>query len=85
MRNATVSIPDDTHTRARVWAAQRDTSVSAPAVTMPGVPRAARPFPPANSIPFNAKPAPVPQPTAKLAVLAGETVDPNPTQTESAG
>ena len=29
MRNITVSLPDDCYTRARVWAAQRDTSVSA--------------------------------------------------------
>jgi hypothetical protein len=29
MRNITVSIPDDCYARARVWAAQRDTSVSA--------------------------------------------------------
>jgi len=29
MRNITVTIPDDSYRRARVWAAQRDTSISA--------------------------------------------------------
>ncbi len=29
MRNITVNIPDETYRRARIWAAQRDTSVSA--------------------------------------------------------
>jgi hypothetical protein len=54
MRNITVTIDDDSYTRARVWAAQRDTSVSA------GVPRAVKAFPLANSNRINAKPAPLP-------------------------
>ena len=29
MRNITVTIPDDVYRRARIWAAERDTSVSA--------------------------------------------------------
>jgi hypothetical protein len=87
MRNITVTIDDDSYTRARVWAAQRDTSVSAVVryilETMPGVPRAVKAFPLANSYRIKAKPAPVLPPTAQQAVLAGEPVDPHPNPAES--
>jgi hypothetical protein len=49
MRNITVTIPDDSYRRARVWAAQRDTSISAVVKylleTMPGISRANSAFP----------------------------------------
>jgi hypothetical protein len=49
MRNITVTIPDDVYTRARVWAAQRDISVSAVVKylleTLPGSQRAGKAFP----------------------------------------
>jgi hypothetical protein len=68
MRNITVSLPDDCcFTRARVRAAQRDTSVSALArlsatssKPCPESPRAVKAFPLANSHPLSAKPAPEP-------------------------
>jgi len=53
MRNITVTIPDDCYTQARVWAAQRNTSVSAVVKylleTLPGRRRAAMAFPLHNS------------------------------------
>ena len=49
MRNITVAVPDDVYTRARVWAAQRDISVSAVVKylldSLPGSQRAAKAFP----------------------------------------
>ena len=60
MRNITVAIPDDVHLRARVWAAQRDTSLSAVVryllETLPGISRSASAFP--VSKPYAAPPAP---------------------------
>lgn len=48
MKNITVTIPDDVYRQARVWAAKRDTSVSAVVTylleTLPGVPRAEQRF-----------------------------------------
>jgi hypothetical protein len=48
MRNITVSIGDETYIQARVWAAQRDTSLSAVVQylfeTLPSVTRAVRAF-----------------------------------------
>jgi hypothetical protein len=62
MRNITVAIPDDVHLRARVWAAQRDTSLSAVVryllETLPGISRSASAFP--VSKPNPAGPTPVP-------------------------
>ena len=44
MKNITVSVPDETYRSARVWAAHRDTSVSAVVQylleTLPGIQRA---------------------------------------------
>lgn len=64
MRNITVTIPDDSYRRARVWAAERDTSISAVVrhilETLPGINRAAKAFPLRNSNPVNANPAPSP-------------------------
>ncbi len=61
MRNITVTIPDDSYRRARVWAAQRDTSVSAVVrhmlETLPGIARAERAFPAHNLNPINSIPA----------------------------
>lgn len=49
MRNITVTVSDETYIQARVWAAQRDTSLSAVVQylfqTLPSVTRAARAFP----------------------------------------
>jgi hypothetical protein len=49
MRNITVCIPDDAYLRARIWAAERDTSVSAVVryllETLPGIKRSASAFP----------------------------------------
>jgi hypothetical protein len=62
MRNITVTIPDDSYRRARVWAARRDTSVSAIVKylleTLPGINRAISAFPVRNPSP--AAPAPNP-------------------------
>ena len=53
MRNITVTIPDDAYRRARIWAAERDTSVSAVVKylleTMPGINRSNLAFPVRNS------------------------------------
>jgi hypothetical protein len=66
MRNITVTIPDDAYRRARVWAAQRDTSLSAVVKhlleTLPGSSRAASTFPVRNSSPASPSPAPSPAP-----------------------
>jgi hypothetical protein len=49
MRNITVTIPADSYRRARVWAAERDTCVSAIVKylleTLPGIKRADKAFP----------------------------------------
>jgi hypothetical protein len=67
MRNITVSIHDETYCQARVWAAERDTSISAVVQhllqTLPGSRRAARGFPlkaakPAGPRPFYAANSP---------------------------
>ena len=48
MKNITVTVPDDVYRQARVWAAQRDTSVSAVVTyllgSLPGLPKAERRF-----------------------------------------
>jgi hypothetical protein len=48
MRNITVTVSDETYRQARVWAAQRDTSVSGVVAyllqTLPGISRAAAAF-----------------------------------------
>jgi hypothetical protein len=53
MRNITVTIPDDAYRRARIWAAERDTSVSAVVKylleTLPGINRSNLAFPARNS------------------------------------
>jgi hypothetical protein len=68
MRNITVTISDDSYRRARIWAAERDTSVSAVVrhilETLPGINRAAKAFPLRNSNPVNAQPVPRPAPAA---------------------
>jgi len=68
MRNITVTVPDDVYRRARVWAAERDTSVSAVVKylleTMPGMKRSNLAFPARNSNPVNtlfSSPTPPPQ------------------------
>lgn len=52
MRNITVTVSDQTYRQARIWAAQRDTSVSAVVQyllqTLPGIARATAAFPVAN-------------------------------------
>jgi hypothetical protein len=48
-KNITVTVSTEAYRQARIWAAQRDTSVSAVVEyliqTLPGLPRAARAFP----------------------------------------
>jgi hypothetical protein len=67
MRNITVSVRDETYRTARVWAAQRDTSVSAVVQylleTLPGIPKAARAFP--EPYPLPAQGSPVQPPASK--------------------
>jgi hypothetical protein len=57
MRNITVTIPDDAYRRARIWAAEHDTSLSAVVKylleTMPGIKRSNLAFPARNSSPGN--------------------------------
>jgi len=52
MRNVTVSIPDDVYRRARIWAAERDVSLSQVVAyvldTLNGIRRAERHFRPAH-------------------------------------
>jgi hypothetical protein len=60
MRNITVCIPDDVYLRARVWAAERDASLSSVVryllETLPGIKRSASAFP--LAMPNSAPPAP---------------------------
>ena len=60
MRNITVTVSDTIYRQARVWAAQRDTSVSAVVQylleTLPRIPSAAREFPTDPSQPPPANP-----------------------------
>lgn len=67
MRNITVTIPDETYRYARVWAAERDTSVSAVVKylleTLPGRRRPALAFPIPNSNPVNEIPTPTQAPS----------------------
>jgi hypothetical protein len=62
MKNITVSVPDETYRSARVWAARRDTSVSAVVAylleTLPGIQRARQAFPAAKSLPHPPPAAP---------------------------
>ncbi len=64
MRNITVTIPDDVYKRARIWAAERDTSISAVVTyllgTLPGARRANKAFPASNLDSANAGSAPPP-------------------------
>ena len=57
MHNITVTLPDDCYRNARIWAAQRDTSVSQVVKyileTLPQIKRANRAFPASNSKPIN--------------------------------
>jgi hypothetical protein len=59
MKNITVTIPDEAYRNARVWAAQRDTSISAVVqyllITLPGIEHAARGFPVPGSKSAHAK------------------------------
>ncbi|MGO8751108.1 MAG: hypothetical protein ACLQNE_34615 [Thermoguttaceae bacterium] len=67
MRKITVAIPRDSRRRARLWAAQRDTSIHILVrhllETLPGIARAERAFPshnlnPVNLIPTKNTPSP---------------------------
>jgi hypothetical protein len=93
MRNITVSVSDETYRQARVWAAQRDTSVSAVVQyllqTLPGVTRAVRAFPVRNHNAVNTFPLPNPVPEANSpdpqrpsSILTRETVEPCPTDSK---
>ena len=63
MKNITVCVPDETYRRARVWAAERETSVSQIVAylleTLPNIKRATRRFPVPDQ---PAPPSPVPGP-----------------------
>jgi hypothetical protein len=75
MRNITVCIPDDAYHRARVWAAERDTSVSAVVryllETLPGIKRSASAFPVAK--PDSAAPAPSAASSTSAASASSQT------------
>ena len=63
MKNITVCVPDETYRRARVWAAERETSVSQIVAylleTLPNIKRATRRFPiPGQPAPLAADPGP---------------------------
>ena len=64
MRSITVTIPDDSYCRARVWAAERNTSISVVVrrilESLPGLSRAAKAFPLRNSNPVNTDPGSIP-------------------------
>jgi hypothetical protein len=80
MRNITVAISDDTYRRARIWAAERNGSISAIVQylleTLPGIRRSALAFPVAST-----KTDPPPQ---KKAENTSETVKGHPTNAKSA-
>ena len=67
MRNITVTIPDDAYLRARVWAAEHDTSLSAVVKylleTLPGIKRSNLAFPARNSNDVNASSSSTTPPT----------------------
>jgi hypothetical protein len=79
MRNITVCIPDDAYLRARVWAAERDTSISAVVryllETLPGIKRSASAFPISNPVskPNAAAPAPAPSAATSAASAPSQT------------
>jgi hypothetical protein len=79
MRNIIVTIPDDAYRRAWVWAAQRDTSVSAVVKylleTLRGISRAASAFSAVTGTPPTSAP-PTRQAQIKFDVFACETVEP---------
>jgi hypothetical protein len=81
MRNITVSVSDETYIQARIWAAQRDTSVSAIVQyllqTLPSVTRAVRAFPVRDP-----ETSGTPTPSAKKCVFRGDPVDPYPTHSK---
>ena len=75
MRNITVCIPADAYLRARVWAAERDTSISAVVryllETLPGITRSASAFPVAK--PAAAAPAAPPSATTPADSASSQT------------
>jgi hypothetical protein len=80
MRNLTVTIPGDAYRRARVWAAERDTSLSAVVrhliETLPGINRSNSAFPiPNQNHSSNLPAADSPNPKQNFAVFTGETVE----------
>ena len=81
MRNITVSVPDDAYRKARIWAAERDVSVSAIVAyliqNLPDQKRAARRFP------LTAASNPSPQPTAEGPKNMPAEVPPSPHTTEN--
>jgi hypothetical protein len=87
MYNITVVIGDDCYRRARVWAAQHDTSLSAVVrhllEALPGITRAAKAFPVSNMNPANFPTAGPSAPNQKAAISKGETVDQNLTHSVS--
>lgn len=60
MKNITITIPDETYRLARVWAAERSTSVSKVVAyvlqTLPNHPRANKQFPNPKQIPSSGNP-----------------------------
>ena len=72
MKRITVAVHERTYREARVWAAERDTSLSAVVAylleTLPRIARAARAFPPGTNAPAANPPAPpaIPPPSGNL-------------------
>ena len=79
MHNITVVIGDDCYRRARVWAAQHDTSLSAVVrhllETLLGLQRANKAFPISNLNPSVSRPTPSEPSKSPTAISSGETVD----------
>ncbi|HVC48193.1 MAG TPA: hypothetical protein VND90_13200 [Terracidiphilus sp.] len=79
-RNVTIVIDEDLHRRVRVWAAQRNTTLSTVVrvllETVPSMPRADQRFPVAGQAPASSPPAPQPPPAAASAPPAPTPLPP---------
>ena len=76
MKRITIAVHERTYHLARIWAAQHDTSVSAVVAylleTLPGIPRAARAFPPAGYVPAPTPASLLPTPVTARPVASPE-------------
>jgi hypothetical protein len=82
-RNVTIAIDEDLYRRARVWAAERDTTlstvVSVLLATVPTMARAAQRFPLPGQAPASPTPAPARTPPAPQPPSAAASAPPPPT------